>query len=276
MTTQAPVRTTPTAESLLVTGDESLAAFLAPLAAAAGHPLHRVAHVADAESRWQRAPLVIIGADAAASCVDHHLPRRRGLIICTGAPHTGPGDPTDTSALWPLAVRLDADHVVAVPEAGDWLLDRFSRTIRDATPAPVIATVAAHGGAGASTLALAAAATAAERGERVLLIDLDTRAGGIAQAAGLAAQPGWRWPSIGGGRGQIDPERLCAGLPQRTGLHILAPDARRPSSVAPEVVDRVLHAARAAADLVIVDLPRAAAPAAGRRGASSRSSRIFT
>ncbi len=264
----------PDAASLLVTGDDRLAETIAPLAAAAGHPLHRVRRAADAHARWRGAPLAIVGADVAADCLAYGLPERRGLVLCTTLPWFG-ADPTGTSMLWPLAIRLHADHVIAVPEAAEWLLDRFTRAARETTPARVVATVAGHGGAGASTLALAAATAAARDGSghglRVVLIDLDFDGGGIDTAAGLAAQPGWRWPALSTGSGQLEPERLLAGLPQREGLHLVGPDPRDRTVPDAEMFGRVLHAARLGADLVVIDLPRTRTEAAARAAAAATS-----
>lgn len=279
MVPSTPARTTGTTEpprpaaSLLVTADDRLAETIAPLAAAAGHPLHRARRPADAETHWQRAPLVVVGADIAADCLAHGLPQRRDLILCTTLPWIG-ADPTGTSMLWPLAIRLHADHVIAVPEAAEWLLDRFTRTTRDTTPAPVIATVAGHGGAGASTLALAAATARARTGDRVVLIDLDPAGGGIDTAAGLAAQPGWRWPSLAAATGQLEPERLLAGLPRRGGLHLIAPDPRDRTAPDAETLGHLLHAARIGADLVLVDLPRTRTEAATRAAAAAASTAV--
>lgn len=270
--TLAPTTTTaaPAAESLLVTADDHLAETITPLAAAAGHPLHRVRHPLDAESRWQQAPMVLVGPDLAPDCIACDLPARDNLILCTTMAWLG-ADPADTSLLWPMAIQMRATGVVALPDARDWLLDQFTRTVRDTEPAPVIAAVAGHGGAGASTLALAAAADAARDGRKAVLIDLDHTGGGIDTAAGLAAQPGWRWPSLAHATGPLAPERLLAGLPQRGGLHVIGPDSRNPAEVDAEVFDRVLRAARLAADLVVIDLPRARTEAAVRAAAAARS-----
>lgn len=282
MVPSTPARTAGTAQrpeppqpaaSLLVTGDDHLAETVAPLAAAAGHPLHRVGRPGDAEPHWQRAPLVVLGADLAADCLDHGLPARRDLILCTTLPWIG-ADPTGTSMLWPLAIRLHADHVIAVPEATEWLLDRFTRTTRDTTPAPVIATVAGHGGAGASTLALAAATAASQARRRVVLIDLDPAGGGIDTAAGLASRPGWRWPSLATGTGQLAPERLLAGLPRREGLHLIGPDPRDRAEPEADTLEHLLHAARIGADLVLIDLPRHRTEAATRAAASAAATAV--
>ncbi|WP_051393055.1 septum site-determining protein Ssd [Glycomyces arizonensis] len=256
--------------SLLVTGDDRLAETVAPLAAATGHTLHRVRRPADAEPHWQHAPLAIVGADVAEDCLAHGLPVRPGLVLCATMAWIS-DDPTGTSMLWPLAIRLHADHVIAVPQGTEWLLEHFTRTARDTSPAPVVAAVAGHGGAGASTLALAAATAAAQGGKRVVLIDLDPSGGGIDTAAGLASQLGWRWPSLAARSGQLEPERLLAGLPQREGLHLVAPDTRDRAVPGAEAFERVLHAARIGADLVVVDLPRTRTEAATRAAAAASS-----
>ncbi|MCH7229528.1 hypothetical protein L0U85_01425 [Glycomyces sp. L485] len=264
----APRNTPAATESLLVTGDDRLADIITPLAAAAGQPLRRVKDPAEARARWQHAPLAIVGADIGDECLALGLPERPDLILCTTVAWIS-ADQADASMLWPLAVKLHAEHVIAVPEANEWLLDRFTRSTRATTAAPVLATVAGHGGAGASTLALAGATAAAREGRSVVLIDLDLTGGGIDTAAGLGAQPGWRWPALAAGTGQLEPDRLLSGLPKRDGLHLVAPDPRNPAGPGTEAFERVLRAARMGADLVVVDLPRTRTGAAARAAAAA-------
>ncbi|WP_205324392.1 septum site-determining protein Ssd [Glycomyces sp. YM15] len=252
----------PAAESLLVTTDDRLVEAIAPLAATAGHPLRRIHHPHDAESHWQRAPLVLVGPDLAPECIACDFPPREPLLLCTTMSWLG-GDTDDTSLLWPMAIQMQATGVVALPDADDFLTDLLIRTALDVEPAPVITTVAGHGGA--------AATDAARDGRKSVLIDLDHTGGGIDTAAGLAAQPGWRWPSLAIGTGPLDPERLLGGLPKRGGLHIIGPDPRNPAEVSADAFDRVLRAARLAADLVVVDLPRTRTRAAAAAAVAARS-----
>jgi secretion/DNA translocation related CpaE-like protein len=260
----------PAVESLLVTTDDRLAEAIAPLAATAGHPLRRVHHPRDAAGHWQRAPLVLVGPDLAPECIACQFPARGPILMCTTMSWLG-GDADDTSLLWPMAIQMQATSVVALPDANDFLTDLLIRTVLDVEPAPVIATVAGHGGAGASTLALAAATDSARDDRKTVLIDLDHTGGGIDTAAGLAAQSGWRWPSLANGTGPIDPERLLGGLPKRGGLHLIAPDPRNPAEVSATAFDRVLRAARLAADLVVVDLPRTRTDASASAAVAARS-----
>ncbi|GAB3647582.1 CpaE-like family protein [Glycomyces tarimensis] len=256
--------------SLLLTADDRLADAVAALAAAAGHPLRRITTPGDAATHWQRAPLVVVGADAADECLAYGLPERPDLILATTLAWMS-AEPEESSLIWPMAVKLRAEHVLALPEANEWLLDRFTRTTRSSTPAPVVATVAGHGGAGATTLALAGATAAAREGKRVVLIDLDPTGGGIDVAAGLEAQSGWRWPSLATGTGQLEPERLLSGLPQRGGLHLIGPDPRNRVEPGAEAFEQVLRAARIGADLVVIDLPRTRTAAAARAAAAAES-----
>lgn len=260
----------PAAESILVTADDRLAEAVLPLAAAAGHPIRRIDHAPDAAATWQRAPIVLVGPDLGAACIELGFPAREHLVFCTTVAWLG-NDPADESILWPMAFQLQATSVIALPAADTWLSDLFTRTARDTEPAPVIAAVAGHGGAGASTIALAAAGAAARGGRRTVLIDLDPTGGGIDAAAGLASQPGWRWPSLTEGSGLLEPERLLDGLPRRGGLHLIGPDPRNPADVPADVFDQVLRAARLAADLVVVDLPRARTEAAAHAATAARS-----
>ncbi|THV27040.1 septum site-determining protein Ssd [Glycomyces paridis] len=261
---------TPAAESLLITADDHLADTLTAIAAAANHPLHRVHHPLDAEHRWQQAPMVLIGPDLAPECIALDLPTRDHLVLCTTITWLG-ADTADTSLLWPMAIQVGATGVIALPDARDWLIDQLTRTARGTEPAPVIATVAGHGGAGASTLALAAATGTARTDRTTVLIDLDHTGGGADTAAGLGSRPGWRWPSLAHAPGLLEPARLLAGLPRRGGLHLVGPDPRNPTEVDPDTFDQVLRAARLAADLVVVDLPRGRTDAAVRAAAAARS-----
>src|SRR5699024_7972635 len=78
-------------------------------------------------------------------------------------------------------------------------------------------------------------------------------------------------PALAAGSGQLEPERLLAGLPQREGLHLVGPDPRDRTAPDAEMFERVLHAARLGADLVVVDLPRIRTEAAARAAAAAAS-----
>src|SRR5687768_4559942 len=102
----------PAAESLLVTADDRLAEMIAPLAAAAGHPLRRVRHPLDAAGRWQRAPVVLVGPDLAPECIACDFSTRDQLLLCTTMSWLGT-DTEDTSLLWPMAIQMQATGVIA-------------------------------------------------------------------------------------------------------------------------------------------------------------------
>jgi len=67
---------------------------------------------------------------------------------------------------------------------------------------------------------------------------------------------GLRWPDFGATRGRAPGRALAGALPRIGGLSVLSWDRGDVADLAPEAVNAVLEAARRAADLVVVDLPR--------------------
>lgn len=124
----------------------------------------------------------------------------------------------------------------------------------------VLGVLGASGGVGASALATACAVRAAAAGRQTTLVDVSPWAGGIEILAGTDTVPGLRWPELEGARGDIDPHRLRAELPQgQTGFCCLSWGAH-PPQWAPPGPDPVLSSIAAANELTVVDLPRPAAP----------------
>ncbi|MFK5647692.1 cellulose synthase operon protein YhjQ/BcsQ [Ornithinimicrobium sp. LYQ121] len=117
----------------------------------------------------------------------------------------------------------------------------------------VVGLVGGTGGVGASTLACAVAALAAEVGLSTLLVDLSPHGGGLDTVVGAAHLPGRRWPSR-----EEDLQRLrCSELPTVDGLRVLSHSRRvAPSrTLGGAAVEGVARLARAH-DVVVLDLPR--------------------
>ena len=236
-----------TARPLLVSNDPDLVDDVVRLAAANAVEVHLATDVAGARSKWQLAPLVLVGGDAAMSLAGSGLGRRREIVLVCREP-----SPDD----WKHAVVVGAEHVVSLPEGERWLIDRLADT-GEGTPrnGTVMAVVGAGGGSGASTFA-ACLATVAARGRRVLLVDADPSGGGLDVLLGIEDVTGVRWPDLAQTRGRIGADSLVEALPRSGDLRVLAWGRERIVPTAPEVVAAVLDAASRGFDLVVVDIGR--------------------
>ncbi|MEU6390128.1 septum site-determining protein Ssd [Streptomyces sp. NPDC046939] len=232
---------------LIVTEDVELLDDLLRLCAAAGvRP--EVGHGPPAaRGRWEAAPLVLVGDDAAGRL--RGLARRRGVVLV--------GRDQDDPGVWQRAVEIGADHVLMLPDGEQWLMDRIADVVEGVgRPALTVGVVSGRGGAGASTLACALAVAAAKAGRRTLLIDADPLGGGLDVLLGGEAVDGLRWPAFAQSRGRVGSTALEESLPQLHDLRLLSWDRGDLASVPPEAVRAVLAAARRRGGAVVVDLPR--------------------
>ena len=242
---------------LLMTRDESIINAVQRLAAAAG-----VDADVDAVGRgsWSTAPLVLIGTDVAADLAAMHLPRRPGVIVVgVGAlattPGPGPVSPRGQDGIWREALALGAEHVIVLPEADAWLVQRLGETADGPTrTGRIVAVLGASGGCGASTLATALAIAAAGSVGRTLLIDGAPDGGGLDLILGAESVPGIRWPDLGDARGRLSSRTLDQALPHPHGIALLSHARPLAHAPEPEAIASVLDAARRGYDLVIVDL----------------------
>lgn len=190
----------------------------------------------------------------------------------------------DSAQMWRQAARLGADRVAILPDSAQWLADYLACLHSPSSGAGVVGIVGGCGGAGASTLSVLVAAEAAARGTRTLLVDGDRWGGGLSAALSAQEVPGLRWPELLGVSGSINPEQLAAALPQLGPLTLLSWDSTARQDTAPaalgslsvtanhspdpaleefpvpsqtqSAVAEVLHAARGAFGLVVVDVGR--------------------
>jgi len=249
-----PLAANPRHLPLVVTADDPLLDELLRLAAAGGTEVEVAADPAAARGRYAAAPLVLVGADQAAACVPARLPRRPDVVIVV-PDRPGAPDP------WELVEPLGAAHVVTLPAAQPWLVERFASCQRQVTPGRVVAVLGGRGGAGASVLAAGLAVTAANLGRLVMLVDADPLGGGLDLVLGWEDDHGLRWPELAGSSGRLDPTGLVGALPGRGELALLSFDRRQLEPVPPEAMTAVLDAGRTARQLVVVDLPRQLDPA---------------
>ncbi|MEV6207442.1 septum site-determining protein Ssd [Kitasatospora sp. NPDC051914] len=239
---------------LIVTADDALADHLTRICAAAGAEPH-VVRTEPTRARWESAPLVLVGDDLAERC--NGLPRRSGVLLL--------GLDLDDGSVWVRAVRLGAEHVLFLPDAQAWLLDRIADAAEGVgPPALTVGVLGGRGGAGASTLACALAVTAARNGHRTMLVDADPLGGGLDVLLGGETAEGLRWPDLAGSRGRVSGAELAKALPELQGLSALSWDRSDCLTIPPEAMRSVLAAARRRGGLVVVDLPRHLDPAAAQ------------
>jgi secretion/DNA translocation related CpaE-like protein len=232
---------------LLISTDAELIDDVLRLAAANSVEIHLATDAESARSRWQLAPLVLVGADASLHVASARLTRRRDVVLVARDPSP------DT---WQNAVALGAEHVVALPEAERWLIDRLADSGEGPTrDGRLLAVMGAGAGAGASTFAVTLALAAA-RAMKVLVVDGDSLGGGLDIVLGLEDAPGIRWPDLADTRGRLGIHSLEQALPAHAGLSVLSWGRSGPSVVAIEAVSAVIDAAVRGFDLVVVDLPR--------------------
>ncbi|GIJ26487.1 septum formation initiator [Micromonospora qiuiae] len=244
--TSVPPRRRP---PLVVTADGDLLDDLLRLAAAGGVEVEVAADPAAARTRWQPAPLVLVGIDQAQPCLRARLARRSRLVLVGRAGDMEPG--------WQIADLLGAEHVAVLPAAEPWLVDQFADCGLDgAGTARVVAVVGGRGGAGASILAGGLAVTAARARLRTLLLDADPLGGGLDLVLGWEQLEGLRWPALTGADGRVDAPALVRALPSRGDLVVLSWDRGDLLAVPAEAMAATLDAARRGREFVVVDLPR--------------------
>jgi secretion/DNA translocation related CpaE-like protein len=242
-----------TSSPLIVTEDEALLDDLLRLCAAAGvEP--EVSHGPPAwKGSWERAPLVLVGDDCAArlrAATTTDGAERRGGVLLIGRDLDDPG-------VWRRAMGIGADHVLFLPDAETWLVDRIADAAEGAGhQALTIGVIGGRGGAGASTLACALAVTAAREGRRTVLVDGDPLGGGLDVLLGAERTEGLRWPDLADSRGRVNGGALEESLPRPHGMSVLSWDRSDTITIAPEAMRSVLGAARRRGGVVVVDLPR--------------------
>jgi secretion/DNA translocation related CpaE-like protein len=243
---------------LLVTDDAELLEDVLRIAATAAVEVQVCAHAEAARLPWQSAPLILVGSDLLPAVSRLELQRRRDVVVVTRILE-GPIQPPQE--LWPLALALGAEHVVALPEAERWLISRL-RSIHEGPSrnGQILAVIGACGGAGSSTLAAGLAHAAHTSGQRVLLIDTDMMSGGIDLILGADAAPGVRWSDLTDVSGRLSAQSLEQALPKVEGVVVAAPHRHLPSHIAPEVFAAVLDAGIRGFDVVVIDLPRTLQP----------------
>lgn len=233
---------------LVISADPLLCADVQRLSAAAGVVPELAADPVAALRAWSTAPLVLVGADAAADLAAVCPPRRSRVFVVGRSPL---GD-----ALFREALGVGAEAVGGLPESESWLVELLT-DVGDggADPGVTIGVLGGSGGAGATVFAAALAQTAAERGP-TLLVDADPIGAGVDRVLGLESTDGIRWDSMLQTTGRLSSRSLREALPRAGRLSVLTWPNDRPSSLQAFAVREVLSAGRRGFATVVVDLPR--------------------
>lgn len=237
---------------LLVTAESQLVDDVLRLAAAAAVDVHLATDPESARARWALSPLVMVGADVAAALMRARLPRRPDVVLIAGEPSTSD---------WQSAVGLGAEHVVTLPDAERWLIDRLTDCAEGRSRGgALVAVMGCGGGAGASTLAAALCLAGAGQGMQAILVDGDPLGGGLDLLLGIEGANGARWSDLTDSRGRISAVTLKQNLPHLGTVGVLSWGRAGAPALGTEALAAVLDAAERAADLVVVDLPRVVDP----------------
>ena len=239
----------PPPRPLIVTNDPDLLDDLLRLAAAADVEVDVAVDIVAARPCWPRAPLVLLGPDAAVPADLAAVPRR-SCVLVVGR------EKTDRRLGGDLA-DLVVEAELALPDAEDEVVRRLAESVVSTDRARTIGVMGGCGGAGASVFAAALAVTAARRGPAVL-VDLDLLGGGVDVLLGVEDVAGLRWPDLASASGRLLPSAVRDRLPVATrgGLRVLSHarhDQREPPA---EAVQAVLDAACRGDGVVVLDLPR--------------------
>jgi secretion/DNA translocation related CpaE-like protein len=202
----------------------------------------------EAAAAWERAQTVFVAQESAPEIAERALPHREQVYL-VGA---------DEAALATWSTPLGA-KVIVLPDGIAWLgavLDEGS----ERAGAPVLVLLGGSGGVGASTLAASMALSAAKKGLRAALVDVDPVGGGIDLLLGADRLEGWRWPSLGSAEGYVGDIREY--LPQIEGVAVVSMARDCQEDLAKEPLVAILQALRRSHDVVLVDAGRGLSPAA--------------
>lgn len=238
---------------MLVSRDDALVQTVLAAAAAAQVDLVVARDTETLRRNWSSAPVVLVGADLAATVVGLGLPPRRGVHLC------GP----DASALLAWSVPLDAPVMVLPDQTGFVSSLLLGRDELGGGGALLLRVVGGSGGVGATTLAAGLAQRADRQGLAVALVELDACGGGVDLVFGAEQATGWRWPDLASAAGHIGD--LRGRLPNVSGVDLVS--TGRPRAVAdgrasrlpaaglprPEAVQAVLASLGRSHDLVVLD-----------------------
>ncbi|GAA4746259.1 septum site determining protein [Nocardioides endophyticus] len=237
---------------LFVTRDHSLLDQLLRLAAAAGITPDVAPDTGAALRLWPMAPLVLVGADAAAELAAISPARRPGVHVVAWGPVP--------DEMFRATVALGGESVAQLPSSEAWLVEALTDLGDPQRSAgTVIGVTGGSGGAGATTFACALGQLASRRG-RAVVIDADPLGPGVDRVLGLEDRDGVRWDGLCHTTGRLSARSLREAMPRRDDLAALTWRAGATGTLQAFAVREVLSAAQRGHDFVVVDLPRSSDP----------------
>lgn len=224
-------------QPLLVTRDANLAEAVEASAAAAGVALRRVTDADEARRYWRTAPIVLVGADAAAGVAGSGARERPGVYLIGAR----------LAALVSWSVPLGAAVLTLPDDAGALasVLTASSAGGRGRT----LWVLGASGGLGVSSLVVGLGVIAA-KASRVAVVELAPHGGGLDLMFGVETAPGWRWPDLAGASGQLG--ELAGLIPSSHGVDVVS-QGRRAASPGGAALTAVFGSLARSHDLVLVD-----------------------
>jgi secretion/DNA translocation related CpaE-like protein len=244
MTRSSTPGTSPSAPTLIASGDEQLVDDALRWCAAVGAVPERADDVSGVRRSWRTASAVLVGDDLVEPLARSALPRREHVVVVA----------RDPARWWPAAIDLGASAVCA-PHDERRLVELLSTALDGSGEACVLSVVGGAGGAGASTFCVALGLQASRRGVRPLVVDVDPLGGGVDLLLGAERAGGVRWDDFGSTKGRLDAASLAEVLPTHHGVTHLAWARDSPRQV-PDSSTDVVSAAVRGFDLVVADLPR--------------------
>jgi secretion/DNA translocation related CpaE-like protein len=201
--------------------------------------------------QWTSASMLLLGVDQADRVAAMGLPRRAEVYLVAG-------EKTSAAQAQQWSIRLGA-AVITLPSSVAWLSEALADVAGTGrVTGSLVCVVGGSGGVGASTLAAGLAFVAARASRRTMLIDADSRSGGLDLLLGAERTAGWRWPRLVTARGHLGD--LTGQLPTVEGVDLLSMARGEPTPgwvPQAEQLKAVVLSAMRSHEITVVDLPRA-------------------
>ena len=149
------------------------------------------------------------------------------------------------------ALACGARALRTLPAESFELLGDLSTLTTATGESRILACLSGHGGAGATSLAVALALAASKRGAPATLVDADSHGGGIDTLVQARHVTGARWSDLRGAGGSTDVQVLLEALPVVDGYRLLTFSGSRGESVNPQALESL----SAAPGTLILDAP---------------------
>lgn len=224
---------------VLVTRDSALIDVVSATALALGTSVAVASGRDELRSLWPDARVRLVGVDMITRAAE--MEQRNGGTWVVGQPD---------ALLLAASAELGAP-ALALPQSSPRLAEILARGREPEPSAAVVALVGGSGGVGTSSLAVATALLAAERGRRVAAVELARCGGGLDLMMGLEAAAGLRWGDLGDVTGELG--RLDQQLVSGDGVALLSLSRGPYSSPTRDALEAVMRSLGRHTALIVVD-----------------------